>query len=87
MEMMGDLSCEMFEHVLDSIETNARMTLPIVKGTEPLERWVRRYTCVPWWMAVFLARPPAVEERFVYVSEQFSKRTHIQRILAWKDLV
>jgi imidazoleglycerol-phosphate dehydratase len=30
-EMMGDLSCEMFEHVLDSIVTNARMTVHIVE--------------------------------------------------------
>jgi imidazoleglycerol-phosphate dehydratase len=31
MEMMGDLSCEMFGHVLDSIVINARMTVHIVE--------------------------------------------------------
>lgn len=31
LEMMGDLSCEMFEHVLDSIVTNARMTVHVVE--------------------------------------------------------
>ena len=31
MEMMGDLSCEMFVHVLDSIVTNARMTVHVVE--------------------------------------------------------
>ena len=32
-EMIGDLSCEMFEHVLESIVVNARMTVHIVVET------------------------------------------------------
>jgi imidazoleglycerol-phosphate dehydratase len=33
-EMMGDLSVEMFDHVLESLVSNARMTVHIVRTTE-----------------------------------------------------